>query len=689
MTLNVRTRWIVVPIVVVLCLIIGAVYALNKLQVEQSTSGYEYKEKLFKEDEVGLIEVTVSDDNWNKILDDPTAEEYVEASVSINGSTYDNIGIRAKGNSSLTSVASSDSERYSLKIDFAQYDSNQSYYGLEKVNLNNNISDPTQMKDFVSYELMEQTGIATPAHSYVKVMVNGEYYGLMLAVEEIGDTFATTNFGSTEGYIFKPEGDGSDLAYVSDDVSDYAGIFNEVKMNKKTAKKNSNVINMMKEISEGDTSSLDIDQIARYFALNTALVSMDSYQGSFKHNYYLYENDKGVFSVIPWDYNMSFGGFGGGGPQGNRDGDNQANTAGAEQGATENQTDEADPNAKAAPANGNAMTPPTDTAGQMQQPPAMENNQNVDQVTDAEANKAEANTEQANNMPQMNGRPNGGRGGLMMSAEIITDSNINFSITEPVSGTTVDARPLLKIILEDKEARALYDSYLEKIATEILTEENVQSITSKLGDLLVDAVDEDPSKFATTEQFLAGISGNQSLAEFSKQRRESILKQLAGEIEGVSGAGNSGFGDMGGELPDFENMPEFNGETPDFDDMPQMNGKNTDDANASTATNGQQGNMAPPKMNGQQPPNMNNEQSAENTQGTTNDKQSRGNDGMAPGGFGGNGGRGDPANMNVKKDEVATVPAKQTLILLGASLGAVLLGIFAVRFISKRKYKKG
>ena len=38
----------------------------------------------------------------------------------------------------------------------------------------------------------------------------------------------------------------------------------------------------------------------------------DSYTGSIVHNYYLYEED-GVMEMIPWDYNLAFGGFSGGG----------------------------------------------------------------------------------------------------------------------------------------------------------------------------------------------------------------------------------------------------------------------------------------------------------------------------------------------------------------------------------------
>lgn len=627
--MKVRTRWLVVPIILTVAVVIAAVYGLKYFNIEKSTAGYDYKEQLFNENELGVVEITVSDSNWNKILDNPTAEEYVEATVTINGEAYDNVGVRAKGNSSLSSVANSESERYSLKVDFGQYDTNQTFYGLEKINLNNNFSDTTQMKEFVSYELMEQLGIATPAHSYVKVLVNGEYYGLMLAVEEIGEAFAKTNFGSTEGFIFKPEGDGSDLAYKSDDTDDYTGIFDEVKMNKKTAEKNSNIINMMKEISEGDTSSVDIDQVARYFALNTALVSMDSYQGSFKHNYYLYEDGNGQFSVIPWDYNMAFGGFGGGG--GRPDGQANANTDGGQ--------------------------------------------------------NSEAQTEEpANNPPQMNGGMGGG--GMMLNETIITDSNINFSITEPVSGTTVDARPLLKIILEDEEARALYDGYLEKIATEILTEQNVLAITTKLQDLLQEAVDEDPSKFATTEQFLAGVSGEQSLPEFAKQRSESILKQLAGEIEGVSGAGSGFGGGPGGEMNG--EMPELNGQAPpEFGDNGQGNANqgsgNRPQRNGQLPANGENGAQGgPPVMNGEMPdfenmPEMNDEMPDFEDMPEMNGEMPNFENMPQMNGM---------LGQQRTKDE-ATGNSKQTIIILAASFAAVLIAISAVAILSRRKYKKG
>ena len=48
--------------------------------------------------------------------------------------------------------------------------------------------------------------------------------------------------------------------------------------------------------------------MTRYFVVHNFVLNFDSYTGSMIHNYYLYEED-GVLSMIPWDYNLAFGGF--------------------------------------------------------------------------------------------------------------------------------------------------------------------------------------------------------------------------------------------------------------------------------------------------------------------------------------------------------------------------------------------
>ena len=67
---------------------------------------------------------------------------------------------------------------------------------------------------------------------------------------------------------------------------------------------------MIKNLNNGTNLEqyLDVDEILRYFAVNTFLVNLDSYAGGLKHNYYLYEQD-GKFQILPWDFNLSFGSF--------------------------------------------------------------------------------------------------------------------------------------------------------------------------------------------------------------------------------------------------------------------------------------------------------------------------------------------------------------------------------------------
>jgi len=70
------------------------------------------------------------------------------------------------------------------------------------------------------------------------------------------------------------------------------------------------LIAMMKALKDGTgiEETLDVDEVLRYFAVNTFLVNLDSYASSLKHNYYLYEQD-GIIQILPWDLNLSFAGF--------------------------------------------------------------------------------------------------------------------------------------------------------------------------------------------------------------------------------------------------------------------------------------------------------------------------------------------------------------------------------------------
>ena len=171
------------------------------LQNAERTMGYE--SRLFDTSKVHTIDIVMED--WDGFIANCENEEYVVCSVVIDGEAYKNIGIRAKGNTSLSSVSSMNSDRYSFKIEFDQYDSTIGYHGLDKLSLNNLIQDATMMKDYLTYQMMGKFGVAAPLCSYAYLTVNGEDWGLYLAVEAIEDSFLQRNYGSDYGELYKPD----------------------------------------------------------------------------------------------------------------------------------------------------------------------------------------------------------------------------------------------------------------------------------------------------------------------------------------------------------------------------------------------------------------------------------------------------------------------------------------------------
>ncbi|MBU5346742.1 CotH kinase family protein [Paenibacillus lautus] len=263
---------------------------------------------VFPKDKVIDVKITIDEADFQDMLDNASAEEYKEASVNYNGMQFDHVGIRTKGNLSLRSVVNSDSDRYSFKISFDEY-LNQTLNGISKINLNNNYSDASYMREFLTYELADSVGLPTPGFSYVNVYVNDELWGFYLAIEQVGDSYLQRHFDNSYGALYKAEmnGVGSDLTWLGNDPDSYTGL-----VMKSKSSNDDGLIDMLDELNNGTDYEkvLDVDNVLKYVALNVVASNMDSYLGMNKQNYYLYEN-KGVFSVLPWDYNMAFGGLGG------------------------------------------------------------------------------------------------------------------------------------------------------------------------------------------------------------------------------------------------------------------------------------------------------------------------------------------------------------------------------------------
>ncbi|MGL6104636.1 CotH kinase family protein [Romboutsia sp.] len=263
----------------------------------------------FKENEVKDIHIEISEKDWKDMLDNASDEKYHSANITVNDTTLKNIGIRTKGFSSLKSVSSSDSERYSFRIKLDKYVDGQNLNGLGEFVLNNNFQDPSYMREYLSYKALEKLGVNVPKTIYSKVYINGELFGFYLAVEAVDDSFIDriSDDDAKDVKLYKADGENSTLV----DEKSLSGfkLSNGKDDNMAGLKKLVTAINSIKDGNKGDIESVfDVESFLKSIAVNTVLGNYDSYSGSKAHNYFLLEED-GVFKYIPWDYNMAFGGF--------------------------------------------------------------------------------------------------------------------------------------------------------------------------------------------------------------------------------------------------------------------------------------------------------------------------------------------------------------------------------------------
>lgn len=505
--------------------------------VERADSAADtYAAHIFQEDAVNEINIEIDEADWQDMLENPLEEEYHKANVTINGETVGNVAIRTKGNTSLTSVANSDSDRYSFKLDFDYYDNNGNYYGLKKLCLNNNYSDNSSMREYISYKIMGELGLDVPECAYSHITVNGEEWGLYLAVEPVDEVFLAEHFADATGDLYKPEGKGgtgADLVYNGDDISAYTGLNLKTNLNSSDGKE---ILALMQALEDGEglEEVLDVEKALKYIAANVALANFDSYLGNTTHNFYLYE-ENGRFTIIPWDMNLAFGGFGGG---------------------------EVD-----------IYEPTKQGMGGFGGGDKRKDTQDNDAVTNA-AENTEAQAD-ANNQPQphdnadMQGMPS------MDSGE----------------------KPLVTTLLENETYRSMYEGYLKEIAEKYFTQEYMTELVTKIHDLIAPYVQNDPTAFCTYEEFEQACSTDPtdqySLAYYAVNMAESIENQLNGgePTFNTSSMQGGGFGggkqsDFNGEMPDMASRTE---QTTDAQQNAQQNDRPTPPDQNGGQKGGQQG----------------------------------------------------------------------------------------------------
>ncbi len=241
----------------------------------------------------------------------------VKADVQLGPTLLRDVGVRYKGNGSYQTARSG--RKRSFKLEFDHFVPKQKFEGASKLNLNSNGLDPTQLRDALGYRLFAAAGLPAPQTRFAEVFVQldsqpPELLGLYTVVEQVDRRFLRQHLGSTSGLLLKPEGI-KGIPWFGTDIYRYEQPYNAKWRG--TDRQWERVIEFARVVNRTEDAEfeqaidtiLDVDRFLRFLACHALLGNLDSFLGT-GHNYYLYLDDAtDRFVFLPWDLDLSFGGF--------------------------------------------------------------------------------------------------------------------------------------------------------------------------------------------------------------------------------------------------------------------------------------------------------------------------------------------------------------------------------------------
>jgi spore coat protein CotH len=309
----------------------------------QSASAQNPGDNIFTGIQVHTIKINFPQpDFWDSLTYyyDQGLEQYMAATVTLDGNKMDSIAVRLKGNASY----SHPNNKKSLRLSFDEYREDQRWDGLKGVHLNNCWGDPAFLRDKVHLDFCRWAGVNAPRANYAVVYLNDEEWGFYSLVEHVDKKFLNTHYANKDGNLYKavdafpgntntggtpgipgtpgtPGTPGqtnmkySDFQWHgSDDTSYYS--YYEFKTDEsanpwKDLVSLVNVINNSSDMATDLPKKINVNNFYRAVATDIFFGNMDSYIDSGRNFYLYYNSATGKFEWIVWDVSLSFGAYNG------------------------------------------------------------------------------------------------------------------------------------------------------------------------------------------------------------------------------------------------------------------------------------------------------------------------------------------------------------------------------------------
>ena len=304
-------------LLILLCLpLIGFGQSLyNPQQLYDAPGGF------FDEDSLRSIHLDFYNPNYHAYLVNSwyyNPDERIPAKLTLNGTVYDSVGVRYKGNSTFCLPNDNLNPKVPYNIDFNYFIDSQKVLGYKKMKLANAWMDPTFVKQIVSSNIYRNY-LPSGESNLIKLYVQGNYLGLYINDESINKQFFKKHFDEKSGPLFKcdnidrfcdtanaPSAYPPSLIYLGEDSSLYYNSY-DMKSDNGWGDLVEFITTLNNNFSQID-SVLNVDRTLWAFAVNQVLLNLDCYNTYYIHNYYLYQTKDGLFQMIPWDLDNTFSG---------------------------------------------------------------------------------------------------------------------------------------------------------------------------------------------------------------------------------------------------------------------------------------------------------------------------------------------------------------------------------------------
>ena len=279
--------------------------------------------EFFNNDSVHEIKVEADEAELSAALEAYAADstkQWVKANVSIDGNTFENVGLRLKGNSSLRGTTTEDDPTelpWIIRLD--KYVEGQQYSGRAEFVVRGNGSE-TSLKEALALELVGAAGLATQHAGSTSFSINGADAQLRLVIDNPDDELWSEESFSGNGVTYEAESDG-DYSYRGENGEDYADAFSVKTGDETNLQPVADFLEFVNQSSDEDFASqledqLDVDQFASYLAVQELIGNSDDIDGPGNNSYLRYDETSGKMTVVSWDLNMSFGTMNGAGGRG-------------------------------------------------------------------------------------------------------------------------------------------------------------------------------------------------------------------------------------------------------------------------------------------------------------------------------------------------------------------------------------